>query len=384
MVEKNPTLHVSESLKKLATPWHIALERAKRVNDKNLNDGYILDLACGSGIQLAAYSIELNKPCIGIEINKERAKTAEKTLKNILNKNLFENSKIICGDCLNPSELGINKNIKFSLIHLDPARPTDIQKHIISEMEPSPIEAIRIWKKVLTEDGRIILDLSPRLSEKQCKDLDSKLGEILPELKRTWEWSSQGRGRIDRLSIWIEGTAVKNISARYIRNHPKEINESIVIQGEKLPWERDEKTLEHKEVKINDFVSIVDPVLISSGLENDWVVSQNFDGDWIRKNGRRPLFLHSDKFDLKNSDRNLIFESGQIKEIIDCDISENVEKIIKIANKLELMKLTLRLKIDPKLHPKIQSKIDKNLINFGGSGFIINLPNNAIAICSKI
>ena len=89
MVEKNPTLHVSESLKKLATPWHIALERAKRVNDKNLNDGYILDLACGSGIQLAAYSIELNKPCIGIEINKERAKTAEKTLKNILNKNLL-------------------------------------------------------------------------------------------------------------------------------------------------------------------------------------------------------------------------------------------------------------------------------------------------------
>ncbi len=383
MAENNHSSHISGIVKQLATPWNIALERAKRIADKNLGSGYILDLACGSGLQLAAYSLELNKPCIGIEIDAKRAIIAEKTIKNILKKEIHKDSKIICGDCLKIVDLDIKDDIKFSLIHLDPARPTNVQEHVISEMKPSPIEAIKVWNKLLAKNGGMILDLSPRLSMKQCKELEQKLNKVLPNLHKTWEWSSQGKGRVDRLSVWIGKVASNEMTSRYVRYHPKEIN-SIILEGEKLPWQSNYCELNHQEPQINDFISIIDPVLISSGLEDNWKNSRNYKGYWIRKEGRRPLFLHSDKLEMTSVNRSLIFESGQIKDIIEGDIHENIDRIVELAKKLEYMRLTLRLSIEPKLHPKIQSKIDKNLVNIGSSGFIIRLPNNAIAICSKI
>ena len=48
------------------------------------------------------------------------------------------------------------------------------------------------------------------------------------------------------------------------------------------------------------------------------------------------------------------------------------------------MKLTLRLKISPELQPVFQSRIDRSLIDTGGVGFVVKLPNNTLAICVKI
>ena len=47
--------HYADEAKPLATPWQVAVERAKMVRKCSLPDGAILDPACGSGIQLAAY-----------------------------------------------------------------------------------------------------------------------------------------------------------------------------------------------------------------------------------------------------------------------------------------------------------------------------------------
>ena len=58
--------------------------------------------------------------------------------------------------------------------------------------------------------------------------------------------------------------------------------------------------------------------------------------------------------------------------------------LIEIGKKFELKKLTLRLKISPELQPNLQSKLDRNLIDFGGVGFVVELPNNKLAICTKI
>ena len=88
MSEKEIEAHIIGDLKKLSTPWVIALERAYRVSKCDLEGDMILDLACGSAIQLAAYSSKLNKPCIGIEIDSERVKISEKTLKTILKRTL--------------------------------------------------------------------------------------------------------------------------------------------------------------------------------------------------------------------------------------------------------------------------------------------------------
>ena len=160
MIKTIQDAHITGTLKQLSTPWKIALERAYRLSKMNLKEGYILDIACGSGVQLAAYSSTLNKPCIGIEIDPLRAKIAENTLKSILEEDLSNKSKILVGDCLKKTELKIDENIKFSLLHLDPARPTDIQSHTITEMQPPPIEAIKIWKRSLIDNSEaIILDL---------------------------------------------------------------------------------------------------------------------------------------------------------------------------------------------------------------------------------
>ena len=79
MSKNLPGRHIDGILKQLSTPWIIALERAYRVKKMNIEEGFILDLACGSGIQLAAYSSQLNMPCIGIELDAERAAVSENT-----------------------------------------------------------------------------------------------------------------------------------------------------------------------------------------------------------------------------------------------------------------------------------------------------------------
>jgi len=378
-----PDSHVSGILKQLSTPWKIALERARRIKNNDLSDGFILDLACGSGIQLAAYSYELNRPCIGIEINPERAEIAKKSLNSILEGDIANKSEIIIGNSLKKSEIKLDEKINFSLIHLDPARPTDIQSHTISEMQPPPIKTIEIWKDLLRENGGIILDLSPRLSEEQCKELKQELTKILPDYKQTWEWASQGRGRVDRLSVWLGSVASKDKASRYVRNHPNDIEKSIIVESNKLPWNHNNSKLKEINANIGDYISIIDAALISSGLEDMWLKSQNFEGNWLRKKGRRPLYLHSKE--IKNdSKENLISESGIIRTIIDQDINKGVEPLIEIGNKLGFKKLTLRLKVLPDLQPIFQSKLDKNLVDLGDTGFVIKLPNNRLAVCTKI
>jgi hypothetical protein len=385
MNKNQPDTHLNGVLKQLSTPWIIASERAYRVNKLDLKKGFILDLACGSGIQLAAYSSQLNAPCIGIEIDLKRAEIATNTLKSILKKDLFEKSRIIVGDCLQKSEIILDENIRFSLIHLDPARPTDVQSHTISEMMPPPIEAIETWKDLLIEnEGGIILDLSPRLSKAQCDELKNNLERILPNFEQTWEWSSQGRGRVDRLSVWLGAAATKNMKSRYVRNYPKEIEHSTIIESENLPWEHEMIAPQKTDVKVDDFLSIIDPALIASGLENAWLELYNHSGQWIRKEGRRPLFVHPNKLVINDENRGLVFESGIIRAIIPHDINDGVEPLIELSKKLELMKLTLRLKISPELQPVFQSRIDRSLIDTGGVGFVVKLPNNTLAICVKI
>jgi len=385
MSKNLPDKHIIGTLKQLSTPWLIALERAHRVKKMNLDEGFILDLACGSGIQLAAYSSQLNMPCIGIELDPERAVVSKNTLDGILNQDINSKSRIITGNCLKKDEINLENNIHFSLIHLDPARPTDIQAHTISEMEPNPIDALEIWKNELMKNrGGIILDLSPRLSKDQCIELKDELKRILPDYKQTWEWASQGRGRVDRLSVWLGSVAGENTKSRYVRNHPKELQKSIVIESEQLPWENEILPLENTNVEVGETLSIVDPALISSGLENAWLNSKKSEGRWIRKSGRRPLFIHSKKLIDDGENYSLISESGIIRSIIEHNIDDGVEPLIEIGKKYELKKLTLRLKISPELQPNLQSKLDRNLIDFGGVGFVVELPNNKLAICTKI
>ena len=64
--------HASEG-KPLATPWQVAMTRAEHIARFDIPSGWLLDCACGSGIQLAAYASRLKQPALGIELDRDRA-----------------------------------------------------------------------------------------------------------------------------------------------------------------------------------------------------------------------------------------------------------------------------------------------------------------------
>ena len=74
--------HADEG-KPLATPWQVAISRAILLNQKTLPEGHILDCACGSGIQIAAYSAIFKRPALGIELNPQRARARAVNFRNI-------------------------------------------------------------------------------------------------------------------------------------------------------------------------------------------------------------------------------------------------------------------------------------------------------------
>jgi len=74
--------HADEG-KPLATPWQVAISRAILLSNIQIPEGHILDCACGSGIQIAAYSAIFKRPALGIELNPQRAKASAINFRNI-------------------------------------------------------------------------------------------------------------------------------------------------------------------------------------------------------------------------------------------------------------------------------------------------------------
>ena len=111
-------LYLDTSSKRLATPWKVAQLRTNLLKEVPLTEGYILDPACGAGIQLAALSNNLRRQVIGIEIDESRARLAaaniHQCIKQDTNSESLTDSLIICGDCTNIEEniMLINQNIK--------------------------------------------------------------------------------------------------------------------------------------------------------------------------------------------------------------------------------------------------------------------------------
>ena len=60
---------MTEQMRRLSTPWGVALARAGQIDPNSLGPGIILDAAAGSGIQLIAYSNILKRPSLGVEID---------------------------------------------------------------------------------------------------------------------------------------------------------------------------------------------------------------------------------------------------------------------------------------------------------------------------
>ena len=374
--------HFADGAKPLATPWQVAVERAKQIRKLGLPDGVILDPACGSGIQLAAYCAMLGRMGVGIELDEKTAKAACANLNKVSSHgfgSVLMESKIIFGDGTKPVP-----DIEVGLLHLDPARPRNSRTHSIDEMQPSIDVILSAWKDNLgsTEKGpAILLDLSPRLQDNQREEIEEIVNQIWPNIGKTWVWTSRGGGRIDRLSLWIGQVSIEGTERRFVRIPPDFKQKPFILDGQKSVISP-VNMLPRK----GNYVSILDSALVESGLANEFLSKVIKDGEinWSITEGRRPQIEHSQKINYSSdSERLLVQASGKIVKLVHCELSiDNMNQIIDAAKECGFRKLTLRIPMQPGDQPKLQGSLDRQLAAFGGrhTGFVAKHPNDSMLL----
>jgi hypothetical protein len=375
--------HFAEGAKPLATPWQIAIERAKLLKQFDLPDGIILDPACGSGIQLAAYCAILGKNGVGIELDESTAKAAASNIRRVAEYGFGENlldSIIKVGD----GRIADDEN-KVALLHLDPARPRNSQTHGLEEMMPQLPEIFSAWNSYLITDDKgpaILLDLSPRITEEQRINVEAIVEQFWPGINRTWVWTSRGRGRVDRLSLWLGIISSPSISRRFIRIPPDIKDSPMIIEGDV----NQKPNTQRRPPRKGEYVSIIDSALVESGLSEKWFtrVLENQSITWGVSKGRRPQIHHENPFDFDSDlDRLLIQASGRIVGLIHSELNEStLPHLVEAAREYGFGKLTLRASLDPELQPTLQGSLDRQLSARGGPrrGFVAQQPGDSMLL----
>ena len=383
-----PEFHLTEQMRRLSTPWGIALARARQIDPGSLGPGIILDAAVGSGLQLIAYSSVLKRPSFGVEIDGNVAVLCAANMFSVAGKDDIQRSmdRVVIGDSTDSvgvmnefwsslRESGTRAHPPVAMLHLDPARPRDAQKHHIDEMEP-PIESVlSSWKQYLELGPRgpcIILDLSPRLDIEQRSMIDEIVEKLFPGCGRTWEWMSRGGGRVDRLSLWI-GSLSSGEARRCIRMGTKKIMSQIEGGGDEV-----------KAIRLLDpppfesWITIVDPVVLESGLQHEWISRAIPDGSgysWIRTDGRRPLLIHTEPINEDDDVRGFVVSTGQVvQHRLSPPEDHTISQIASSLARLEIGSLTLRCSLDPDMHPKLQRRLHKAMREIEGSrSFMVDI-----------
>ena len=400
---KGLKLHLLPGASRLATPWQVALDRSQRLAGLKLPEGEILDPACGSGIQLAAHMISLSRVGFGVEIDSSVANSAAA---NLWRAGTFgcsdepewlKASKVIIGD--GTDSRAVMQQIgekEIGLLQLDPARPQNSRTHSIEEMSPTLESVFESWKGYLnhTSSGpALLLDLSPRLSSEQCVEIEKLVMKFWPDIEYTWEWTSRGSGRIDRLSLWVGAASTPNKRYRFVRIPPKGEQKSIVIEADSRinSEEREEEVISKgRFAKRGDYITILDSALVSSGLAEIWLghtLPNEEKFHWIESSGRRPIIIHSSPLkNLSLEERLLMQATGKIVAMTALPLElENVGLLADIAKENRLSSLTIRTSMNPETHPQMQGLLHKKVGIRGksGSGFIVSDPMSTQQLICK-
>ena len=378
--------HYADEAKPLATPWQVAVERAKMVRKCSLPKGIILDPACGSGIQLAAYCAMMSREGIGIELDESTAHAANSNLLRVSNHGYdssLADSRIRIGD-----GTIADPTLKVALLHLDPARPRNSRTHGIDEMNPKLDEVFSAWKGQLIEGDlgpAILLDLSPRLTNEQRLEVESIVETFWPGIGKTWAWTSRGRGRIDRLSLWLGQLSSTQNENRFVRIPPELKNKPVVVQGETLPISG-----HRRPPRKGEHVSILDAALVESGLATEFLNQTLPDQEitWSVVTGRRPQIHHPSSFTFEDKNQSLLVQAtGRIVKLVHCELTEEtIPRLVDAAIEYGFAKLTLRVSLDPELQPRLQGSIDRQLAARGGShtGFVAQQPGDSMLLLCLI
>ena len=383
-----PEFHMTEDMRRLSTPWSVSQVRAEQIQATDLPAGVILDAAAGSGVQLIALTTGLKRPGLAIELDPNigllcaanmQITGDEADLQRTMDRVLIgdgtdaENAIVAYWNSLR--EAGTRAHPPIGMLHLDPARPRDAQRHEIDEMEPAIGPVLRAWSNHLETGPRgpaILLDLSPRLNEEQRSLVDAVIETTFPGIPRTWEFLSQGGGRIDRLSVWIGSLSSKERS-RCVRMGKKNI--MATIEGEAA--EAELVTLSSPP-PYGAYLTIVDSALVESGLHRAWLekaLPEDTGHSWLRLDGRRPLLISTDPLIRDDEIDAFVIASGEIvQHRLTPPELHTIEQTAASSARNGVGKVTLRCSLDPELHPTLQRRLHKAMREFDGSrGFMVDL-----------
>ena len=379
-----PLLHMTDDMRRLSTPWAISMIRAQQIESFDLPAGVILDAAVGSGAQLIALANELKRPALGVELDGNIAVLCAANMHSACEITLAEGTqrtldRVIIGDSSDAEgaittywnslmKSGIRAHPPIAMLHLDPARPRDAQNHHVDEMKPSLMSVLKSWNEYLQTGPRgpaVLLDLSPRLDEEQQGMVEAIVETVFPGAPKTWEWLSQGGGRVDRLSLWIGAISSKD-EGRCIRMGTKNI--MAKIEGERKISKV--QTLS-KPPPFGAYISIIDSALIQSGLQEKWIskaVKEGTGHSWLRIEGRRPLLIHTDPLIDDDEINDFVVSTGEIIQhrLTPPDL-DNIDQIASAASRNNIGKITLRCSLDPEIQPTLQRRLDKALRNVDGA-----------------
>ena len=383
-----PKFHMTEDMRRLSTPWSVAQIRAEQIEAADLPAGVILDAAAGSGVQLIAFTTRLKRPGLAIEVDPNVGllcaanmhisggeEDLQRTMDRVLIGDGTDAEDAIVSYWNSLREAGTRAHPPIGMLHLDPARPKDAQRHEIDEMEPALAPLLKSWANHLETGPRgpaILLDLSPRLNEEQRSLVDAVIETSCPGIARTWEYLSQGGGRIDRLSVWIGSLSSKEPS-RCVRMGKKNI--MATIEGRVA---KSELVSMSSPPPFGAYLTIVDPALVQSGLHEAWLdraLPKSAGHSWLRLDGRRPLLISTDPLTRDDEIDAFVIASGEIvQHRLTPPELHTIEQTAAAAARNEVGKVTLRCSLDPDLHPTLQRRLDKAMKEFEGArGFIVDL-----------
>ena len=383
-----PKFHMTEDMRRLSTPWSVAQIRAEQIEAADLPAGVILDAAAGSGVQLIAFTTRLKRPGLAIEVDPNVGllcaanmhisggeEDLQRTMDRVLIGDGTDAEDAIVSYWNSLREAGTRAHPPIGMFHLDPARPKDAQRHEIDEMEPALAPLLKSWANHLETGPRgpaILLDLSPRLNEEQRSLVDAVIETSFPGIARTWEYLSQGGGRIDRLSVWIGSLSSKEPS-RCVRMGKKNI--MATIEGRVA---KSELVSMSSPPPFGAYLTIVDPALVQSGLHEAWLdraLPKSAGHSWLRLDGRRPLLISTDPLTRDDEIDAFVIASGEIvQHRLTPPELHTIEQTAAAAARNEVGKVTLRCSLAPDLHPTLQRRLDKAMKEFEGArGFIVDL-----------
>lgn len=401
-----PEFFMNEGMSRLSTPWSVAAIRAGQIDPLSLPAGVILDAAAGSGVQLIAFSKILKRPALGIELDEEVAELCAANMEHNSEGDVQRSlDRVLIGDGRSSEsaietywsslrDYGTRAHPPVAMLHIDPARPRDAQNHSLDEMEPSIKEVLKSWSAHLQTGPKgpaVLLDLSPRLDSVQRAMIDGILETTFPGTPWTWEWLSRGGGRVDRLSVWV-GSLSSLATNRCIRVGRKNIISSISGEPSGASVSSFNSMLE---LPRGAFLTILDPVLIESGLQNIWLgkaIRSGTGSSWIRTEGRRPILIHTDEISKDDDVRGFVVATGKIvQQRLSAPEINTIDQVASSVAKLGISNLTLRCSLDPETHPTLQRRITKELKRVEGTrGFMVSMelqrptgPQNLYLVCKE-